>query len=297
MRFSVYILAASVPLLLGATLPVPGPAAIRPATKPATGQIPLAVPIPLPKPAVENAVPVPAPMPTERQSETKPRVDAPTPDQKKEGEAGGKDLRVYGPQPKDEDSQPDRVVEDQGALKACLSELSTLGARFEKIGAIDEGDGCGIENPVKVDDILPGLSLGGAIMRCNTALGLAHWLKNTVQPALDVARPGRKIVGITPGTTFACRLRNSASTGMISEHARGNAFDVAAFRLDNGETLEMKPRQEDHTIEGAFQTATTAGACLYFTTVLAPGSDASHETHMHADIKDRDNGYRICEFE
>ncbi len=196
---------------------------------------------------------------------------------------------------KEEEEPPEIVHEDPAALKACLADLTALGAKFERPDPIDEGGGCGIESPVRIGEIMPGLSLGGAVMRCETALGLAHWLKDSVQPALEVAKPGRKITGITAGTTYACRLRNGASTGMVSEHALGNAFDVAALKLDNGETIDMKPRQDDHTIEGAFQKAITAGACLHFTTVLAPGSDAAHETHLHVDIRDRKGGYRICE--
>ena len=195
------------------------------------------------------------------------------------------------------EEQPEIVHEDPGELKQCLAELEQIGAKVMKIDPIPEDNGCGIEAPVKVDEVLPGLPLGGATMRCETALGLAQWLKNTVQPALAVAKPGRKLSGLVPGTTFACRLRNNAATGMISEHARGNAFDVAAFKLDDGETIEMKPREEDHTMEGAFQLAATAGACLYFTTVLAPGSDAAHETHLHVDVKERGHGYRICDFQ
>jgi len=33
----------------------------------------------------------------------------------------------------------------------------------------------------------------------------------------------------------------------------------------------------------AFQRALNAAACLYFTTVLSPGSDETHRDHMHLD--------------
>lgn len=276
-------------------------------------RIPGTIPIPLPKPTDKNPVSVPASRTPNPRPEQTPATKDQAPDHGKEGEAKDPPSQNLNKpdinQSKDQNDAPtehelpsneadnrlDIAPEDPGELKACLSKLNALGTRYANISPIDEGNGCGIEHPIEVSELLPGLSLGGAVMRCQTALGMAHWLKNTVQPALDIARPGRKIVSITPGTTFACRLRNNAPTGMISEHARGNAFDVAAFKFDNGETMEMKPRQDDHTIEGAFQKATTAGACLYFTTVLAPGSDAAHETHLHVDIKDRNNGYRICE--
>jgi hypothetical protein len=189
---------------------------------------------------------------------------------------------------------PPLVKEDPQELQACLADLKAIGAKFEPTDPISEGNGCGIEHPIDVAEVLPGVDLGGATMRCKTALTMAHWLKDTVQPAMNIAMPGRRIAKLVPGSTYQCRLRNNASTGKISEHARGNAFDVAAFKLDNGDTITMKPRDEDSTIEGAFQRTATAGACLHFTTVLSPGSDAAHEDHLHLDVLERKGGYRYC---
>jgi hypothetical protein len=200
-----------------------------------------------------------------------------------------------------EDKKPDAsppppplMAEDPDELKACLADLQSMGTKFTAVDRIDDGDGCGIEKPFDIAEVLPGIKTGNATMRCKTAQSLAHWLKDTVKPAMNIAMPGRHIVGITPGSTYACRLRNNASTGKISEHAHGNAFDVAAFTFDNGEKMELTPRQEDSTMEGAFQRTITAGACLHFTTVLSPGSDAAHETHLHLDVIERKGGYRYC---
>ncbi len=56
-------------------------------------------------------------------------------------------------------------------------------------------------------------------MRCETALTLSHWLKETAEPALEVAKPGRKITVVNNAPGYSCRLRNNADTGKISEHA------------------------------------------------------------------------------
>jgi hypothetical protein len=37
-------------------------------------------------------------------------------------------------------------------------------------------------------------------------------------------------------------------------------------------------------------------ACARFTTVLGPGSDGYHEDHIHVDLMERHNGYRICQW-
>lgn len=252
----------------------------QPELPPATSSEPQANP-----PAVAD-VPAPLPKPAEPATAAGPSQDGPKPDGKEKEEE-----KAETPPPP---PPPPLVKEDPEELKACLADLASLGVKFEPTDPIDDGNGCGIENPIDVEEILPGVKLGGATMRCKTAQALGHWLKDTVQPAMTIAMPGRRIVGVVPGSTYACRLRNSAATGKISEHARGNAYDVAAFRLDNGEKLEMKPRTEDSTMEGAFQRTATAGACLHFSTVLSPGSDAAHETHLHLDVLERRAGYRYC---
>ncbi|MDQ0137008.1 hypothetical protein J2T08_004947 [Neorhizobium galegae] len=246
------------------------------------------VPKPLPKPGTTAADVQRA---DKLDQPAAPGQDAAMPDEAKSNETKPGEQKAEAPPPP---PPPPLVKEDPEELKACLAELTSLGAKYEPTDPIDEGGGCGIESPIDVAEVLPGVSLGGATMRCKTALSMAHWLKDTVQPALNIAMPGRRITGLVPGSTYACRLRNSASTGKISEHARGNAFDVAAFKLDNGEKMTMKPRDEDPTMEGAFQRTATAGACLHFTTVLSPGSDAAHQNHLHLDVLERKDGYRYC---
>lgn len=291
MKRSLCLLAMSVPLLLGVALPKHGPV---PSAKPSQRTEPSPEAAAPETPATQSEqpgpaeVPAPSPKPEEKPPQQTPSAtitpdDGPKPDGKEKEED-----EAEAPPP------PPLVKEDPEELKACLAELTSLGAKFQPSDPIDDGNGCGIEHPVEVAEILPGTELGGATMRCKTAVTMARWLKDTVQPAMNIAMPGRKIVGIQPGSTYACRLRNGASTGKISEHARGNAIDVAAFKLDNGETMEMKPREEDSTLEGAFQRTATAGACLHFTTVLSPGSDAAHQNHLHLDIMERKGGYRYC---
>ncbi|WP_105384181.1 extensin family protein [Neorhizobium alkalisoli] len=262
-----------------------------PATAPAAEPPVVEQPGTATKPPYEAEVPKPLAKPESVEPATPDEKNAAKPEEAKpDGKESEEDKAETPPPP----PPPPLVKENPEELQACLAELTGLGTKFEPISPIDDGNGCGIEHPIKVAEVLPGVELGGAVMRCKTAVAMAHWLKDTTQPAMNIAMPGRKITGIVPGSTYACRLRNGASTGKISEHARGNGIDVAAFKLDNGETMEMKPREDDSTLEGAFQRTATAGACLHFTTVLSPGSDAAHQNHLHLDVMERENGYRYC---
>ena len=318
------LLLMALPLLVAATLPRTGPV---PASKPVGEEAPqeqmtapdepraasepdaAGVPTPEPKPETPAAPPARPEEPSSLDPEP-PQPEDGTSDEApstahdgKEGktEPGGKEAEKEGRQDTEEAKEPPPppppppvAKEDPEALEACLTDLAALGTKYETASRIDDGDGCGIDQPLEVAEVLPGIDTGGAQMRCETARALGRWLKDTVNPALNIAMPGRKIAGLTTGSTYACRLRNGASTGKISEHARGNAIDIAAFRLDDGTEVTMKPRVEDGTMEGAFQRTATAGACLHFSTVLSPGSDAAHQDHLHLDVLERKSGYRYC---
>jgi hypothetical protein len=131
-------------------------------------------------------------------------------------------------------------------------------------------------------------------MRCETALALVHWMKESVIPSAAALKDDGRIVAINQASTYICRLRNNAATGKISEHARGNAIDIAGFAFENGKTIGIEPRREDPTLTGAFQRTASASACLYFSTVLDPDSDAAHETHFHLDVLKRKGEFRYC---
>ncbi|MCA1367780.1 extensin family protein [Bradyrhizobium sp. BRP14] len=258
-------------VLSGATLPTEGP-------------------LPVPRPATDGDQPTPTPRPAV------PRANDETGKDKIDTRSG----RVLPPDWKDDALGAAPVVEiekeDPEAYASCLSALRSLGSTFAEADRIDDGKGCGIDKPIDVDAILPDVALKPeGMMRCETALALARWTKETATPAAKAAfGPDTGIAALNQASTYVCRLRNNGTTGKISEHARGNAVDIASFTLADGKIIEIQPRDEDGTMAGAFQRAVTASACLYFTTVLDPGSDEAHEDHLHLDVIERKNGYRYC---
>lgn len=186
--------------------------------------------------------------------------------------------------------------EDEKEYATCLADLKAIGAAFKEEPRIDDGKGCGIDKPLTLSTVLPGITLKPeGKMRCETALELARWTKEAVLPAAKVALESEgELTTINQASSYICRLRNNATTGKISEHARGNAIDIASFTFKNGKSIEIQPRDEDSTLAGAFQRAVTATGCLYFETVLDPGSDEAHENHLHFDVIERKGGYRYC---
>jgi hypothetical protein len=194
--------------------------------------------------------------------------------------------------PPDPPPQP----EDPQVLAACLADLKEIGTVFAERPAIDDETGCGIAAPITVTKLLPDVALEPeATMRCETALQLARMTRDLLKPAAETAFPGRpKLTAIRQASAYVCRNRNSAENGKVSEHAYGNAIDIAALRFGDEEQPVMIARQDDGTANAAFQRAFNAIACLYFTTVLSPGSDATHQDHMHLDVIKRKSGFRYC---
>ncbi|MFN6984606.1 MAG: extensin family protein, partial [Rhizobium oryzihabitans] len=221
----------------------------------------------------------------------------------KEGERKeGESREGEQPKPADEAAKPEEKQvepmkpEDPAALQACLGALKEIGAEFKQLEPIrDEEQGCGIEAPIELSVVLPGIKLEpSGTMRCETALALSRWTREMMLPAAALALPEKKVTAIANASTYICRNRNSAENGKISEHAKGNAVDISTIAFDKGEPLVMKPRGEDGTPEGAFQRAITAAACLFFRTVLSPGSDATHQDHLHLDVLERKGDYLYC---
>lgn len=198
----------------------------------------------------------------------------------------------------DASPQHSRLRESDFDHAACLLDLWWNGAQYDQLSAItdDANPDCGIDRPIRVRQILPGVALDGdPVMRCDTARSLMYWLHDAVLPATRFLPGQPRLAGIEPGSTYQCRATVGNDTGTTSEHAFGNAFDIAALRFGDGSRFVITPRDDSGGIEIAFQAAIRASACLYFTTVLGPGSNAAHDDHLHLDIKARNNGWRLCQ--
>ena len=194
-----------------------------------------------------------------------------------------------------EDITQHQKQENPEEVSACLDQLKRLGVGFRKMEREDGPGACGIEQPVELTEPARGLVIEPpAIVRCQTAAAIVDWTREMLLPAARRAYPQTQPVRLANASSYVCRNRNSAETGKVSEHAKGNALDLARIDFANGQSLTLQPRDNGSDFATAFQHSMTASACLYFTTVLSPGSDATHQDHLHLDILERKGGYRYC---
>ncbi|WP_414832279.1 extensin family protein [Afifella sp. YEN Y35] len=197
-----------------------------------------------------------------------------------------------------------KVPEEDEAAKAaaaetfrqCVWRLRALGVEFDEEPAITDGGACEIAHPIEVDELAPGVAISPPVtLNCAATEALATWLKEVVKPAAEDLLDGAELRGVTQASGYVCRTRYNRPGAKISEHALANAIDVSAITFKSRSPVAVKERENADAAASRFQKRIREGACKYFTTVLGPGANAAHATHFHFDLKERSNGYRICQ--
>jgi hypothetical protein len=133
-----------------------------------------------------------------------------------------------------------------------------------------------------------------ATLACPIVSALDRWFANAVQPAAQKWF-NQPVVEIKQISAYSCRGMNGQPGAHISEHAFGNALDIAAFVLADGHRITVKDGWKGSPEEQGFLRDVQGSACDQFTTVLAPGSNQFHYDHIHVDLMRRASGRRICQ--
>jgi hypothetical protein len=169
------------------------------------------------------------------------------------------------------------------ARSTCGAMLARLGVEAKALAPVYEG-ACGIPAPVSVAG-LDGGALAfstDALLNCDLAETLATWMGDTVQPIAQKTL-GARVTGLRIAASYACRNRDSLADTKLSEHARGNAIDISAFRVDGIGWIDVETGWTGGGARAAFLQGLRKSACGPFTTVLGPGSDPYHANHFHLD--------------
>jgi len=155
---------------------------------------------------------------------------------------------------------------------------------------------CGGGDMVQLDAVR--LTDGGTValnpkplIRCEMAESLASFIRDDAAPR--VAKAGAALKRVETYDDFECRGRNRVVGAKLSEHGKGNAVDVRAFVLADNKAITLT----DPTVAKNLREDIRTAACARFTTVLGPGSDSHHDSHIHLDIVQRTRGYRICQWD
>ncbi|MBN9585226.1 MAG: extensin family protein [Afipia sp. 62-7] len=180
-------------------------------------------------------------------------------------------------------------------LSACRQALTEEIAIAPSIPPIKGPGGCGGEDLVRLEAIV--LPQGqrvalkpAAILRCTMATAVADWIRADMAPL--AASLGTTIRELDNFDSFECRGRNRVKGAKLSEHGLANALDVRGVTFTNGTTLSLT----DRTVPRETREKVLASVCTRFATVLGPGSDWYHEDHIHLDLAQRRNNYKLCQW-
>lgn len=145
----------------------------------------------------------------------------------------------------------------------------------EPAGAVEGRiPGCGIPEAVRVTSV-SGVALSQpALVRCETARALRQWVDTGAKPALETRK--RKLSSMKVAAHYACRTRNHQPGAKISEHGKGRAIDLSAFRMSDGTEITLL-KDWGRGADGKALKSMHKAACGPFGTVLGPGSDGFHE--------------------
>ncbi|RXT41113.1 extensin family protein [Bradyrhizobium betae] len=180
-------------------------------------------------------------------------------------------------------------------LSACRLALTEEIAIAPSIPDIHGPGACGGEDLVRLEAIvLPDKRKAAvkpaAILRCTMASAIADWVRKDMVPLATSL--GSTISDLDNFDSFECRGRNRIVGAMLSEHGKANALDVRAIKLANGQSIGLT----DRTMSRDVRERVLHSVCSRFSTVLGPGSDWYHEDHIHLDLAQRRNDYRICQW-
>ena len=133
-----------------------------------------------------------------------------------------------------------------------------------------------------------------ATLACPIVSALDQWITVAVQPA--ALRWFRQpVVEIKQISAYSCRGMNGDPNAHISEHAFGNALDIAEFTLADGHPISVQHGWRGSPEEQGFLHDVQLAACREFSTVLAPGANVYHYNHIHVDLMRRSSGRHICQ--
>ena len=170
--------------------------------------------------------------------------------------------------------------------RACMASGAVRASAYLQMSRpVNDRGACGIIKPVKVAALSTGaIGIGpAATLNCPMTNFVDRWLVEAVQPAA-LAWFGAPVVSIKQISSYACRTRNNQRGESLSEHAFGNALDVAGFTLADGRTVTVKADWNggDPNARGFLREVFAAG-CVRFKTALGPGV-RYHDDHFHFDL-------------
>lgn len=175
----------------------------------------------------------------------------------------------------------------------CSAALATASGKALSYTSLDDYTpvtGCPLENVVRIERSDITFSSPFTVT-CPWAVAWTMFERNELQ-RLALTHMDSRVERIDHYGSFACRNIYNRAEGRRSQHATASAFDIAGFRLANGERVSVLDDWAETGESGSanFLRAFQDSACDYFGTVLGPEYNQAHANHFHLDT----SNYGFC---
>jgi hypothetical protein len=238
---------------------------------------------------------VPGPPPAERPEVTAPARYAPAIAPPEPVAPAGHPMSIYAPGVALPDDIPDDAVLPPGrAASAYPRNAPAYNAPVYQPLPQRAVPSLGpMRGPNTTAAIMPAAVTPPATLACPLVSALDRWVSEGVQPAA-LHWFGSQVTEIKQIGSYSCREMVGSGTSSMSEHAFGDALDIAGFTLADGRKITIKDGWHGSPEEQGFLHDVQLYACETFTTVLAPGYNVYHYDHMHVDLMRRSSGNHPC---
>ena len=170
----------------------------------------------------------------------------------------------------------------------CLNVLDERGVAYEKIPDWKTSEGCGVTWAVQVKSC--SIDWNNSVkMSCPLAKKIWEFETRVVEPAArDILK--QPVVKIHHYGAYACRNVVGGNVNRLSEHSKGQAFDIGIFQLADGSRVSVSKDWNDKGPKGQFLRRVAKEACSVFPLALSPNYNKAHWDHLHLDI----GPYSLC---
>jgi hypothetical protein len=130
-------------------------------------------------------------------------------------------------------------AEVEAAQARCAALLRGIDVVAEEEPPLREGAGCGAPAPMRLISIGKSPKIAFTpppTVSCDLIAALHKWLQHEVQ-TLARTHLGAPVVRIETMSSYSCRNAYGRVNGRLSEHARANALDIAAFATAGAESV------------------------------------------------------------
>ena len=168
----------------------------------------------------------------------------------------------------------------------CRADLDRLGLSYASVPPQGSGS-CAVRGAVEVSAAGIAWNPPG-VVNCRFARQLDAFAREDVQAAA-LAHFGKRVRALHQIGAYSCR-RETGRKHRWSQHAQGDALDVAGFELVDGTAISVEQDWRRSGPKRDFLRDVARRACKRFSVVLTPNSNRAHHDHIHVD----GGPYKLC---